>query len=537
MPGDATREITQHLRQLFNEGTLTGLSDGQLLDRFRETGDEMAFTALVARHGPMVLEVCGAVLRNPADAEDAFQAAFLVLARRAGSLRSAACVGGWLYRVSRRIAIRASIANRSRRDDHPLSTQLAGTEGEGRGGNPAHEAIRREVEAMVHEELARLPERDRAVLMLCDLEGISHAAAAQRLRWPLGTVKGRLARARDRLRHRLQRRGANEPVPTLLVPRSPLTDALIQRTATLATAPAGAVPATIMIQVSEALRTMFWMNVRSWALGLGVLGLLAGGVSAVGQGQKGDAQAPNVTATPTPETTPTPEVDTPPKGEQISNVERMWESVRDQATVRAGLELREVELEAQKAAIARLTEALTLYDLTGRLPDLVDQPGADSRPTRSPDEIEEVVGNLHNRLLHKIAEYRRGASSLAFQKLQLSTHEGTRLIRPGDLLTIEILETLPGRPLTGQRIVRPDGTISLGFYGDLPVIGLTRHQIKENLIRHMKKFLNDDVLGLVEMDPTTGKPIAIPPVESDRVLVDDSLNYQPAHNPATYSGR
>lgn len=84
MPGDATREITQHLRQLFNEGTLTGLSDGQLLDRFRETGDEMAFTALVARHGPMVLEVCGAVLRNPADAEDAFQAAFLVLARRAG---------------------------------------------------------------------------------------------------------------------------------------------------------------------------------------------------------------------------------------------------------------------------------------------------------------------------------------------------------------------------------------------------------------------------------------------------------------------
>jgi protein involved in polysaccharide export with SLBB domain len=95
-------------------------------------------------------------------------------------------------------------------------------------------------------------------------------------------------------------------------------------------------------------------------------------------------------------------------------------------------------------------------------------------------------------------------------------------VKPGQTLTLEVLEALPGRPLAGERLVRPDGTISLGFYGDLPVAGLDRRQIKLKLIEHMRKYLNDEVLGLVQGDAETNKVKAVPPLESDRVFVDDT---------------
>ena len=102
------------------------------------------------------------------------------------------------------------------------------------------------------------------------------------------------------------------------------------------------------------------------------------------------------------------------------------------------------------------------------------------------------------------------------------------IITNGQVIAIEILEALPGRPLNGDRVVRPDGTISLGFYGDLRVAGLNRYQIKVKLIEHMRRYLNDEILGLWRIDPATNKYEPVPPVESGRVLVDESPNYHPA---------
>ena len=110
-----------------------------------------------------------------------------------------------------------------------------------------------------------------------------------------------------------------------------------------------------------------------------------------------------------------------------------------------------------------------------------------------------------------------------FDVARLATKDdsGPALMKPGQAIQVEVLEALPGRPITGEQIVRPDGTIGLGFYGDVPVAGLNRNQIKVKVLEHLRKFLNDEVLGLVGEDKD-GKPSRIPPVESDRIFIDDS---------------
>jgi polysaccharide export outer membrane protein len=94
------------------------------------------------------------------------------------------------------------------------------------------------------------------------------------------------------------------------------------------------------------------------------------------------------------------------------------------------------------------------------------------------------------------------------------------VVEPPDLMIVEVLEALPGRPISGERLVRPDGKISLGFYGEVYVAGLTTDEIKEKIVLHMRKFLPDEVLGLNVTDPKTGKPIEVAPRDSDRVFVD-----------------
>lgn len=163
-------------------------ADAVLLARFAEAGDEAAFAALVKRHGPLVAAVCRRHLRQPADVDDAVQATFLVLARKAGSVHTA--VGPWLYRVAERTAAKL---RRAVRHVEPLPGRP--------GGLPA------DVRAVVADELGRLPERYRMVVELCYVAGHSTAEAAARLGWPKGTVLTRLAWARRRLRASLTRRG------------------------------------------------------------------------------------------------------------------------------------------------------------------------------------------------------------------------------------------------------------------------------------------------------------------------------------------
>jgi RNA polymerase sigma factor (sigma-70 family) len=192
----------RHVHTLFKVGAVGGLADRQLLERYTtRTGEEaeLAFATLVERHGPMVLRVCRDLLRDEHTAHDAFQATFLVLVRRAGSLWTRDSLGPWLYQVAVRVARNARSATARRQRHERKAATLAA-----RFASGAH---REDCGPVLHEELDRLPERYRAVIVLCGLEGLTQEQAARRLGWPIGTVQSRLARGRERLRGRLVRRG------------------------------------------------------------------------------------------------------------------------------------------------------------------------------------------------------------------------------------------------------------------------------------------------------------------------------------------
>jgi RNA polymerase sigma factor (sigma-70 family) len=198
----ATRSPTllRYIRHLAEAGAATELSDRELVQRFADQGEEAAFASLVRRHGPMVLGVCQLVLGNEHDAEDVFQAVFLVLSRKAASLHRKEAVGPWLFGVARRLAWRARQQGQSRRKREELVRERP-------PGDVLAELTVREAQAVLDEELARLSERERAPLVLCYLQGLTRDEAAERLGCPLGTLKGRLERARALLQKRLQGRG------------------------------------------------------------------------------------------------------------------------------------------------------------------------------------------------------------------------------------------------------------------------------------------------------------------------------------------
>ena len=200
MPRVNLSEALRQIHRVFGEGTLAGLSDAQLLERHANHGDELAFRALVQRHGPMVLAVCHGVLNDTNDADDAFQAVFLLLSRRARSLWVKDSLGGWLHRVSCRIAFQVRADTARRRQQERRAAQLAAEPKP--PGTPWDDT-----RAVVHEEIDRLPRSYREPIVLCYLEHMTCQQAARHLRWSESTTHGRLARARNLLRARLIRRG------------------------------------------------------------------------------------------------------------------------------------------------------------------------------------------------------------------------------------------------------------------------------------------------------------------------------------------
>jgi RNA polymerase sigma factor (sigma-70 family) len=192
--------VLRQLHKLSAARPPEGETDRDLLRRFATVQDRQAFEALVRRHGPLVLGVCRRVLRHEQDAEDAFQATFLVLARKAGSIRDGAAIVSWLHGVAYRTA-RAAKRAACRRRAHEAQAQTVPPP------DPSWQAVWREVQTVLDEEIGRLPDRLRAPFLLCHLEGHSRAEAARQLGLTEGTVWSRLAQARKILRGRLARRG------------------------------------------------------------------------------------------------------------------------------------------------------------------------------------------------------------------------------------------------------------------------------------------------------------------------------------------
>src|SRR5713101_7305266 len=200
MPTSQMSGVIQHLRRamLLRDGA--GLTDGQLLEDFISRRDEAALAALVRRHGPMVWGVCRRILRNYHDAEDAFQATFLVLVRKAASVLPRGMVANWLYGVARQTALKArvTVARKEGRERQVLTMpEPAGRE----------QHLWCDLQPLLDEELSRLPDKYRAVLVLCDLEGKTRKEAARHFNLPEGTVASRLATARAMLAKRLGRNG------------------------------------------------------------------------------------------------------------------------------------------------------------------------------------------------------------------------------------------------------------------------------------------------------------------------------------------
>ena len=245
------------------------LSDADLLGRYLSGRDEDAFAALVRRHGPLVWGVCRRVLGNHADAEDAFQAAFVVLARQAGRISTRASVAGWLHGVALRVAQKALVrAARQRKRDR----------GAGPVPNldPLNEVDWADVRPVLDEELDRLGDRYRAPVALCLIEGKSHEEAARALGCPPGTVSGRLARAKEILRRRLARRGVACPaagMAALLAAHG--AEAVPAQLVTAAIRAAGTTPAAVaeLARGITGVRPGRWkaLAVLATALGVGTL--------------------------------------------------------------------------------------------------------------------------------------------------------------------------------------------------------------------------------------------------------------------------
>ncbi len=200
MTGDSLGEVIRRIGRSVSLQSDLALPDAQLLERFVKRRDEPAFAALVARHGPMVLGVCRRLVRDAQEAEDAFQATFLILTRKAASIQRQPLLAGWLYGVACRVAIRLRSQTARRRTREQTDADLTVLAA-------ADDGAYSEVRPLVHEEVGRLPDKYRSAVVLCYLEGKTNEEAALQLRWPVGSVKSRLARARELLRTRLGRRG------------------------------------------------------------------------------------------------------------------------------------------------------------------------------------------------------------------------------------------------------------------------------------------------------------------------------------------
>jgi cytochrome c peroxidase len=275
----------RELQTLLTVGSLGRLSDEQLLDRFVEQREDAVFEAIVHRHGPMVWGVCRRVLRDRHDAEDAFQATFIVLARKAASIMIREKLGHWLYGVAYKTAKKAKSMRAKRRMREVQVTEVP---------EPivVSDEPRDAGAESLDRELSRLPDRYRIPVVLCGLEGRSHREAAEQLGWPIGTVSSRLSRAKLLLAKRLTRRGLSLSSGSLAVLLAQESEAaamparLIVSTARAASqiaaagpVPAGLVSAEVAAMTQGVLKMMLLSKIKLATAALVLISLVVTGVS------------------------------------------------------------------------------------------------------------------------------------------------------------------------------------------------------------------------------------------------------------------
>jgi RNA polymerase sigma-70 factor (ECF subfamily) len=329
------KEAGRDLRILFNIGAIGGLSDGQLLERFASQREEAAFEALVHRHGPMVWGVCRRIVRNPHDAEDAFQATFLVLARKAHSLADRELVANWLYAVAYKTAVRAeALACRRRAREHQVMEMPEPEPGKDHGTD--------DLLPLLDRELRGLPEKYRTPILLCDLEGKTHKEAALQLGCPVGTVSGRLSRARAMLAKRLARRGVTLSVGALA--------AALSRDARAAGAPPRLLEATVQIGMLSHTGTM--------AVTASLRGIVKGGVKQMLTTKLGLATlailVAGAVAVPLASPVPRPDADGGPSAARAPSAEEVPKDDRPKASAAARRERARRQWDSEREAIRQL---------------------------------------------------------------------------------------------------------------------------------------------------------------------------------------
>jgi HlyD family secretion protein len=260
-----------------DSGAFSVLSDSQLLTRYadargRDSEAEAAFLELIHRHGPMVMGICRQILRQHHDADDAFQATFLVLVRKAHSIHVGDSLAPWLCSVAHRTAQRARVVAARFRPIDSAQWEEPST-------SLLENAFQFDLRPLLHEELDRLPGKFRDAIVLCHLEGKSHEEAARLLRWPIGTVSSRLSRGRRLLRTRLERRGVDASSAMFLgnwLAGTPTTVAKSLLESTVAAAAGRAVPTLVLSLTHGVLKTMILRKLGSISVAILLFGATSG---------------------------------------------------------------------------------------------------------------------------------------------------------------------------------------------------------------------------------------------------------------------
>jgi RNA polymerase sigma factor (sigma-70 family) len=276
--------VVRHLRRAAHLAESTSQTDGDLLNRYLLDRNDVAFESLLKRHGAMVLGVCRRILRNEADAQDAFQATFLVFVRKAASIQPRGLVANWLYGVAQKTSLKARVMNRRREANARLRKPAF--------RDASHDQAQMELADLLDQELSRLPAKYRAPVVLCELEGRSLKEAAQQLACPEGTVASRLARGRNLLAKRLAGQGlalsgaALAPALAREAMAATVPSALFASTARSASAfvagpalAAGVVSSKVFTLAEGVLRTMFLSKLKLLTAVFTTVALAGGGGS------------------------------------------------------------------------------------------------------------------------------------------------------------------------------------------------------------------------------------------------------------------